>query len=44
MKEFIETWKDQAETRHLAVVVYPRHTYCPVDFNNDAYDWHTAHN
>lgn len=43
IKDFIETWKDQAETRHLAVVAYPRHTYCVVDFNNDAYDWNTAH-
>lgn len=43
IKEFLETWRDEANIRHLSVSAYPQHTYSVLDFNNDTYDYNTAH-
>lgn len=39
----ITFWENKAELRLLAVEVWPQHCYFALDFNNDKYDYQTAH-
>lgn len=39
----ITFWENKAELRLLAVDVWPQHSYFALDFNNDRYDYQTAH-
>lgn len=43
IKDFVAVGQERAETRLLAVEVWPRHTYFALDLNNDQYDYDTAH-
>ena len=43
IKDFVEAWKDDANIRSLVVSAYLEHTYCVLDFNNNTYDYNTAH-
>ncbi|KAJ5115418.1 hypothetical protein NUU61_001177 [Penicillium alfredii] len=43
ISNLITFWENRAELRLLAVEVWPRHCYFALDFNNDEYDYQTAH-
>ncbi|CAG8243760.1 unnamed protein product [Penicillium salamii] len=43
IKGLVDSWKEKADLRLLAVEVWPRHTYFALDFNNDEYNYANAH-
>lgn len=43
ISHLITFWENKADLRLLAVEVWPQHCYFALDFNNDKYDYQTAH-
>ena len=44
ISSLVDSWKEKANLRLLAVEIWARHTYFALDFKNDEYNYGNAHN